>query len=182
MNNKKHAVQMEKPLTAIEKPETGKPIWVEAEKMFERMAEVTKDVATKAFEFFLYRGSEVGKELEDWFRAESEILRPVQVEIREANGNFLVSAAVPGFKPDEIEVSVKDNILMISGMTEAREDRDDESVILREWKSNRFCRQLALPARVNAEKVEARLTGGMLELTLPKAAAEEETKIAVAAG
>ena len=65
--------------TAKDKDDGLSPIFVEAEKMFEHFAEVTKETAKKAFEFFQRRGGEFGKELEDWFKAESEILRPVPV-------------------------------------------------------------------------------------------------------
>jgi HSP20 family protein len=156
------------------------PVFVEAEKMFERFAEITKDIAGKAFEFFRDRGGEWGREVEDWFKAESEVLRPVPVEITEVGENILVSAAVPGFKPEEIEVSVKGDILMIGGATESNEQQNDAKTIVREWRSNRFYRQLALPAPVMEDKVTAKLTNGMLELTLPKAAQHDATKVAVA--
>src|SRR5688572_17360589 len=85
----------EKALTTAKDKENGlSPIFVEAEKMFERFAEVTKETAKKAFEFFQRRGGEFGKELDDWFKAESEILRPVPVEITQTNGQINVTAAV----------------------------------------------------------------------------------------
>ncbi|HEX6127296.1 MAG TPA: Hsp20 family protein [Pyrinomonadaceae bacterium] len=162
--------------------ETISPTFVEAEKMFEKLTDITMETARRAFEFFRERGGEWGREVEDWFKAESEILRPVPVEIRESKDNLFVKAAVPDFKPDEIEVSVKDNMLIISGKTESRNEPDEEAnTIVREWRSNRFFRQLTLPSPVLAEKVTAKLTNGMLELTLPKAAEHGATKVAVAA-
>lgn len=158
------------------------PIFVEAEKMFDKMAEVTKETAAKAFDFFRQRGGEWGKELDDWFNAEREILRAVPIEIRETAETVYVTAAVPGFKPDEIEVSVKDNFLILSGNADARETKRDDNVVISEWKSNRFFRQLLLPAMVIPDKAEAKLADGMLELTLPKAAEIEAKKVAVAAG
>jgi HSP20 family protein len=156
------------------------PAFVEIERMLERFTEITKDIAGKAYEFFRDRGGEWGREVEDWFKAESEILRPVPVEITEAGDNVLVSAAVPGFKPEEIEVSVKGETLIISGATEASAEKKDANTITREWNSNRFYRQLMLPSPVMEDKVTAKLTNGMLELTLPKATAQEATKVAVA--
>ena len=157
------------------------PIFVEAEKMFERFADLTKETAQKAYEFFRKRGGDFGRELDDWFRAESEILRPVPVEITETNGNVNVSAAVPGFKSDEIEVSVKDNNLILSGTTESREKKEDENTFYSEWKSNRFFRQLTLPCEVDPEKVEANLKDGVLQLTLPKLPEREATQVKVKA-
>lgn len=173
--------------TAITKPETAPnetafPMFVEAEKMFERFAELTKETAQKAYEFFLNRGGDFGKEIEDWFKAESEILRPVKVEITETEKQISVSAMVPGFKPEEIEISVDGNVLILSGTTEAENKKEDENTVYSEWRSNRFFRRLTLPAEVNADKVKANLKDGILHLKLPKAAPHEARQIAVSAG
>jgi HSP20 family molecular chaperone IbpA len=137
------------------------PVFVEAERMFDKMAEITKETAMKAFDFFRERGGEWGKELDE---------------------NIFVTAAVPGFKAEEIEVSVKNDLLILSGHTEARESQNEDDLVISEWKSNRFFRQLYLPTPVLADKVEAKLKDGMLAMTLPKAAKHEAKKIAVAAG
>ncbi len=152
---------------------------VEAEKMFEKVAEITRQTAHKAFDFFQNRGTELGTHLEDWLKAESEILRPTQVEITETNDAVSIRAAVAGFKPDEIEISVKDDLLILSGETKSTEKREDESTFYSEWRSNRFCRQLNLPCAVETENVEAKLKDGVLQLTLMKRQAEEVAKIAV---
>jgi HSP20 family protein len=158
------------------------PAFVEAETLFDRMADVTDQIARRAFEFFCQRGGELGQELEDWFRAESELLRPVPVEVTEIDGAILVTAAVPGFEADEIEVSVKDDALIMSGTSQARERKADENVTLDEWTSSQFLRQLTLPSPVDSTNVTATLRDGMLELKLPKKAAEEPAKISVAEG
>lgn len=155
------------------------PIFVEAEKMFERFAELTKETAHKAYDFFQKRGGEFGMDLEDWFKAESEILLRVPVEITQTDEQINVSAAVPGFKPEEIEVSVKENILILSGKTEQKEKREDENTFYSEWRSNRFFRQLTLPAEVDAGKAEANLKDGVLHLSMPKLPVREATRISV---
>lgn len=173
--------------TALTKTETATnenafPMLVEAEKMFERFAELTKETTHKAYEFFVKRGGDFGKEIEDWFKAEAEILRPVTVEITETDKQINVSAMIPGFKPEEIEISVDGNVLILSGTTEMESKREDENTFYSEWRSNRFFRNLTLPAEVNAEKVKATLKNGVLHLKLPKAAPHEAKQIAVSAG
>lgn len=169
--------------TAIQKVDTPdaklEPVFVAAEKMFEKFADVSREIGRRAYDFFRERGGEFGKELDDWFKAENEILRPVPVEITESDSNIFVKAAVPGYKPEEINVSVKDDVLMISGTAEEDKQSEDANTVLREWNSNHFYRQLTLPSNVIADKVVAKITNGMLELTLPKTAAKEETKVAV---
>ncbi len=161
------------------KAEGFRPILVEAEKMFERLAEFTTETAHKAFEFFQRRGGRLGHELEDWYRAESEVLLPVMVDVTETDDRINVRAAVPGFKPDDIEVSVKDDILILSGETESRDKREDENTVLSEWRSNRFFRQLRLPSEVDPERVAAKLKDGVLQLTLPKVPEHEAKQVPV---
>src|SRR5262245_66578376 len=83
------------------------PIFVEAEKLFEQMKEFPQSVARRAYEYFEARGREFGHDLEDWFRAESELIRRVPVEVQEAGGQINGAAGVPGFTADEIKISVE---------------------------------------------------------------------------
>ncbi len=161
------------------KGEGFKPILVEAEKMFERLGNFTKETAQKAFEYFQRRGGAIGNEIEDWIRAESEILLPVSVKVTETPEMINVLAAVPGFKPEDIEVSVKDNILIISGETELSEKREDENTVFSEFRSNKFCRKLSLPGEVEENKVTANLKDGVLKLALPKSPAKEAKHVPV---
>ena len=86
---------------------TASPVFVEAEKLFEQMKEFSQSVARRAYEYFEARGREFGHDLEDWFRAESELMRRVPVEIKEADSQITVRAEVPGFAANEINVSVE---------------------------------------------------------------------------
>ena len=176
----KHATAMTHP--KAETNENEFPMFVEAEKMLERFAELTRETTQRAFEYFVRRGGDFGKEFEDWFRAEAEILLPVKIEFTETDKLINVHAMVPGFKPEEIEISVKDNVLILSGETKKEDKKEDANTIYSEWRSNRFFRQLTLPAEVTAEKVKAHLKDGILQLKLPKAALHEAKQIAVSAG
>lgn len=172
------------PTSMVKTEETEKPmapVFVEAEKMFDRMAEITRETAQRAFEFFQRRGMPFPSHFDDWLKAESEILRPVPVEITETPDLVNVRASVPGFKPEEIEVSVKDNVLFLSGETNVEEKKEDENTYYSEWKSNRFYRQLMLPSQVQTEGVEANLKDGILHLSLTKKTKQEAEKIAVKA-
>ena len=180
MKEKNEAV--EKKAMKVEALQKSMPMLVAAEEMLERFAEVSREIARRAYDFFRERGGEFGRELDDWFKAENEVLRPVPVEITESKDHIFVTAAVPGYKPEQIEVSVKDDLLIISGTTEEAKKIEEADTILREWKSNRFFRQFTLPSNVDAEKVVAQLSNGMLELTLPKATSQEATKVAVTSG
>ncbi len=83
------AQQLEKPAAASP---AGKPLFVEAEQLFEQMKELTQNIAQRAYDFFEARGREFGREFDDWFRAESEVLRRVPVEIKEVGDKLTVRA------------------------------------------------------------------------------------------
>src|SRR5262249_37447213 len=93
------------------------PFFIEAETMLDRMSDLTRETSQKAFEFFMDRGGTLGSRFDDWLHAEMELLRPVPVEISETKEFVNIRAAVPGFKPEEIELSIKDNDLFLSGET-----------------------------------------------------------------
>lgn len=174
---------MENRATALVKSEEKDPIktpmWVEAEKMLDRFTETSREIASRAFDFFQERGREFGTQVDDWFRAESELLRPAPVDITESPENINVRLAVPGFKADEIELSVKDDQLFMSGETRLEEEKEDEKTFYTEWKSNRFCRQFTLPSNVDPDNVNAELKDGILRVTLKKIAPKEPSKIEV---
>jgi HSP20 family protein len=172
---------LEKISKTEDKADDFSPIFIEAEKMLERLAETTRETTRKAFEYFQRRGGEYGRELDDWFKAESEVLLPVPVDLTETEDNIKIRAGVPGFKPEEIEVSINGKTLILSGKTETEEQKKDENTIVREWSSNRFCRQLTLSSEVDADKVKAKLKDGVLKLKLPKIPHHIATNISVEA-
>ena len=155
------------------------PIFVESEKLFEQMKEFSRSVARRAYGYFEARGREFGHDLEDWFRAESELMRRVPVEVKEADGQITVRAEVPGFAADEIKVSVEPQRLFISGKSEKATEEEGEQTLLSEFRSNQFCRELRLPAEVEPDKTTAVLKDGVLELAFAKADGDKAVVVEV---
>ena len=187
MKDEELKIQEKKLPAAPEKPtapdkETTPPFFVEAEKLFDKVSEISKQVAAQAYDFFRERGGRFGRDIEDWLDAESRVLRFVPIEITERDGTINVTAAVPGFKPEEIEISVDGATLMISGETHAMEHLEDENVLHSDFYSDRFFRHIPLPSPVNVDEAKANMVHGMLKISLPKAAAAEPKRVAVAAG
>ncbi len=158
------------------------PIFVEAEKLIEQMQRLTQSVARRAYEFFEARGREIGHELEDWFRAESELLRPVPMEMKEDEIQYLIRAEVPGFKINEIKISAEPNRLMMEGGSERAVEEKTEKTIFTERRSNRFCRSVDLRSEIDPNQVSATLKDGVLEITLPKAPARHAIGVEVKTG
>jgi len=95
------------------------------------------------------------------------------VDMYETDDTVVVKSAVPGIKPEDLDVSVTGDILTIKGETRAEEEVKEENYIRRERRYGSFCRSLAIPTAVVADKAEAEFENGVLTLTLPKA---EEVK------
>lgn len=159
------------------------PLFVEAETLLTRVEDLTKSIARRAYEFFEARGREIGNEVEDWFRAEAELLRHVPVTMKEDEHQFTMQAEVPGFKAEEIKLSVEPQRLIIEGNSEqAREEKSEtepEKVVFSERRSNRFFRSVTLPAEIDASNVTANLKDGVLEITMPKAPARNAVGVEI---
>lgn len=165
----------------VKKTSPSGPIFVEAEKLFEQVKESAQSITKRAYQFFEERGREFGHDLEDWLRAEFELTRRLPLELKENDGQLIVRAEVPGFKPDEIKVSVEPKQIIISGQTEQKKEEETANKVFSELRSNQFCRCFSLPTEVDPAKATATLKDGILELTLAKAAASRATKVEVKA-
>jgi HSP20 family protein len=165
--------------TKTEKKESFlSPIFVEAKELFNEIENIKKSISKRAHEFFEKRGKKDGQDLEDWFLAESQLLRPLPMEMKELDGVITVKAEVPGFTAEEIKVSVEDGRLIINGKSEKTDEKKEgDKVVFSEFHSNQFFRELPLSSKVDVAKAEATLKNGVLSLTLPTLAiASTETK------
>src|SRR5579863_4508224 len=95
---------------------------VSLHELFEHTQDVFKLIARRAFEMFESHGHVHGRDREDWFLAESELLTPVRFHISESGELFTARAEVPGFDRQEIKVSLEPRRLSVSGKSEPRED------------------------------------------------------------
>lgn len=161
---------------------TSSPIFVEAEKLLEQMQKLTQSVAQRAYEFFEERGRMIGHELEDWFRAEAELLRPLPIEMKEDENRFTVRAEVPGFKAEEIKISAEPRQLLIEGKCEKAEQEETEKVVYSERRSNHFCRSLHLVAEIDPASVSASIKDGVLEIVLPKVPEKQPVGVEIKVG
>lgn len=101
------------------------------------------------------------------------------VNILEDADRFLLSAELPGVKPEDLDVSVKGKQVSLQG--ERKPDQLPENIRFHRRERNLvgFSRVVGLPTEIDPDKVEARLRNGVLELSLPKAEAAIPRKIAV---
>jgi HSP20 family protein len=142
------------------------------EAMSERTDEVYDAIARRAFEIFESNGRVLGCDLDDWFRAESELLYPVCLDLSESDDALVVRGALPGFKAEDIEVTVEPRRLTIAGKRETQERPATKELVSAERSGAWLLRTVDLPVEVNTGRVMGRFKDGILELTLPEAPAK----------
>ncbi len=110
--------------------------------------------------------------------------RTFTLDMYENEDNIVVEVALPGFDPDQIDISVEDGQLTIKGEIKSDTEEDNgngHNYHLRECFHGAFRRTVSLPIEVDAEAAAARLENGLLTLTLPKAEAAKPRQIPVKA-
>jgi HSP20 family protein len=144
--------------------------------MLEQIDKVYDSIARRAFELFKGNGQSGGHELDDWLRAEAEMLHPIHLEVTESDESLTVLAEVPGFSAKDLEIKVELQRLMIAGRREIKEEKNGRK-IRSEWCADQILRVLDLPREVDASRVSATVRDGILVIDLPKAAHTKATRI-----
>ena len=164
---------------AIKRQQPGQPpifFLVEGDDFSRHLQELSQAIAHRAYDLFERDGRRDGHDLEYWYRAESQLLQPVLVNIGETDHSFTVRAAIPDFTDREVEVRVGSHRFAISGKKEQALDK-----ISRPVQPAEICRSFDLPSQVEPAKTTATFTDGSLEVTLPKVATERKGPTAVKA-
>ncbi|GAB4542219.1 MAG: Hsp20/alpha crystallin family protein [Anaerolineales bacterium] len=103
------------------------------------------------------------------------------VDMYQTENEVVVRAALPGVRPDEVQVNVTGEVLVIKGEVKRQEESDDKTYHIREQRWGAFERALALPTDVVADKAKAEFENGVLTVTLPKAEEVKPKSIAIKA-
>ena len=137
---------------------------------------ITKQIAKRAFQLFEECRCGSGHDLDHWLMAESELLAPVPMKIKETHNEVRIVAQVRGFNEDEVTFNLEKSQLTIRGIRQTeKKSRPGESEIKMIYGS------ISLPAEVAPEKAHATLKNGTLEIIAPKSFTETGKTIAVSA-
>ena len=136
--------------------------------LFERLQEINSVIASRAYQLFTSKGFSPGRELEDWLRAESEILHPIPLDVTDTEAELIVRVEVPGFTEKDLEVRVAPRCLLIFGERREASEQKTGRTVYSERHANQIFRVLDLPARIDPDGVKATLSDGILEVTLAK--------------
>lgn len=96
-------------------------------------------------------------------------------DIRETDNAYLLDIDLPGFKEDEVELSLNDKILTISSSQEKQNEKTENkgNYIIRERSSKKFMRRFTLPDDIDGENIRADFENGVLQIVIAR---KEETR------
>jgi HSP20 family protein len=104
------------------------------------------------------------------------------LDIAETENEFIVKASLPGTRPEDVQITVHGDTLIIRGESRAEEERKGQTWHLRERRFGAFQRAVSLTVPVDADKAQAQYDQGVLTLKLPKAEQAKPKQIRVGGG
>lgn len=138
------------------------------------MQQVQLAITRRAYELFETRGREHGHDWEDWFRAQSELLRPVSIAISELEDRISIRANVLGFEANELKVSVEPRRITIVGEKKlGATETEGRKVGLLVSYPDQILQIIDLATEVTAENATIELQAGLLKFELAKASSQK---------
>jgi HSP20 family protein len=165
--------------TAVQRASEPKssPKIVKFESLVDRMDSIFNDIAHRAYQIFEGNGRRNGHDVEDWFKAERELLAPVNIELNETDKAIEIKAEVLGFNEKELEIGVEPTQVTITGKHETNKEETKGQTVYAETMACDLLRVIALPSEVDTAKVTASVKNGVLNITMPKAAKAQTIQV-----
>ena len=107
---------------------------------------------------FSGRGGNGGREVGIWAPA---------IEVREREGNLVVSAELPGLSKEDVKIEVNDDALVIQGERKREREEEREGIHRSERFYGSFYREIPLPEGAKTDQAKAQFNNGILEVTVP---------------
>jgi HSP20 family protein len=115
-------------------------------------------------------GTTEGQEMETW---------AVPLDVVQQGDNVVIRASMPGVNPDNIDVSIEDNVLTIRGESAHESEHKEGNYLMRERRSGSFYRALRLPDTVDTDQAHPFYEHGVLTITIPKAESKKAKQLKV---
>lgn len=114
-----------------------------------------------------------------WEDSEEDFPGQLAVDVYETEDRLIVKARTAGVNKEDLDVSISDGILTISGTLSSGDDTDAINWHIQECYWGEFSRTLALPLAVKEDEVEAVLKDGVLAISFTKVKQEQAKKIQI---
>jgi len=111
-----------------------------------------------------------------------ELTATLPIDVRQTDDAYAIEASVPGFAPEDVEVTVDQNVLTIRATRKQQSEDRKEGWVRRERRQVSLFRQVGLPAEVREGEISASFENGVLTITVPRAQKALPKRIPVTAG
>ncbi|HBY94545.1 MAG: Hsp20/alpha crystallin family protein [Ardenticatenaceae bacterium] len=108
-----------------------------------------------------------------------EMTRAFPIDMYEKDDNIIVEADMPGVKPQDVDVQVQGDQLVINAQSHHEEEKEQQQYYRRERTMRRYTRVVTLPTTVKADQAEAMFDNGTLRIRLPKSEEARARRIEV---
>lgn len=102
-----------------------------------------------------------------------------RMEVEESENAFFLNVEVPGMKKKDIDISIKENVITISGEKKAKEQKKESAYYLNEVRYGKFSRSFKLPGNVDIDKIKGNWNEGVLTVEVPKTEITKPRKIEI---
>ncbi len=111
----------------------------------------------------------------EWFEQEGELA----VDVFQTDTDIIIQSTIAGVKPEELDLSIKDDMVTISGERQSPSEEEEKSYFYQECYWGPFSRQIILPEEVDFNQAEATMKDGIFTLRMPKLERKKVRKIKV---
>lgn len=123
-------------------------------------------------------GEDEGYKDKEWPENEFEEGQ-LSIDVYQTPKCIIVKSTIAGVKPEDIDISINNDMLTIRGKREHLNDIKEDDFLFRECYWGSFSRSIILPVEIEADKIEAELENGVLTVNLPKAKPTKQISIKV---
>jgi HSP20 family molecular chaperone IbpA len=151
----------------------------EALSLFESLNELQEAIRQKAFDLFEERGTVHGSDMDDWLRAERELVWVPKAETMEDDKQYRLRLIVPGLEAKDLQITAMPGAIVVQTEALSKESMEASTVPFRELRGRKLFRRFDLEEPIDPARTEASLNKGILEIVANKAAPAKQVKVAV---
>jgi HSP20 family protein len=126
------------------------------------------DELTRTFERIQEQFETMARSLDDDAVGGGPVTSSVRIDLEDADGEFVLTAELPGFEKEDIDVRVTDRTLRLEAEREKTDEETDGEYIRRERRRASAVRSVSLPEAVETDDISATYNNGVLTVRLPK--------------
>jgi HSP20 family molecular chaperone IbpA len=133
--------------------------------IFDAMRDMQDQIMRRAYEIFEHNGSMLGRDLDNWTQAESELVWRPAFELFEKDGRFQLEAAIAGIEAKDINIEVTPEDIVLKADIQHEHNEQKGIVHYCEFETGKMFRSIHLPKKIDPDKVKAEFKNGLLRLT-----------------